>query len=139
MNIENKETITLNEFRAWLAGLIYGKQGQLPNLDDWKHIKAMLDKVQPDQEIVPVAVPAPAPQPIAIPKTIPRSPCEPWNPLPQIPHPTWIGDPPTIPDIIWCSGTVEQDPNNEVQYFNLSTQDLDGAFASLFSGDTERG
>lgn len=42
---EEQETITFNEFKTWLLGLIQGKNGALPDLDDWKEIKLMLDKV----------------------------------------------------------------------------------------------
>jgi len=45
-NIENKEEITFNEFRAWMTGLIRGKRGSLPDLEDWKQIKVMMDKVE---------------------------------------------------------------------------------------------
>lgn len=44
--MENKESITVSEFKAWLSGLIRGKNGQLPNIEDWKVIKTMLDKVK---------------------------------------------------------------------------------------------
>jgi len=43
-----KEEITFKEFTSWLTGLIRGKNGELPDLDDWKEIKSMLDKVKPD-------------------------------------------------------------------------------------------
>jgi len=45
-NVENKEEITFNEFRAWLTGVLRGKRGQLPDLNDWKQIKIMMDKVE---------------------------------------------------------------------------------------------
>lgn len=50
--VENKNSITLNEFKAWLVGLIRGKNGDLPNLEDWKEIKTMLDKVKAEKIIV---------------------------------------------------------------------------------------
>ena len=53
MNVETKEQITITEFKAWLTGLIRGKQGSLPNLDDWREIKKMLDKVQEEPTTVP--------------------------------------------------------------------------------------
>lgn len=49
---ENQETITLNEFKAWLVGLIRGKNGALPDLDDWNVIKNMIDKIVPETTIV---------------------------------------------------------------------------------------
>jgi len=42
---EHKEQITFIEFRTWLSGLIKQKHGALPDLDDWKQIKVMLDIV----------------------------------------------------------------------------------------------
>ncbi len=45
-SIENKDDITFNEFRAWMTGLIRGKRGALPDLEDWKQIKIMMDKVE---------------------------------------------------------------------------------------------
>lgn len=50
--IENQETITLGEFKAWLIGLIRGKNNTLPDLEDWKIIKTMLDKVVSEKEVV---------------------------------------------------------------------------------------
>ena len=50
--VENKEAISVDEFKAWLVGLIRGKNGTLPNLDDWKQIKIMLDKVQGEKVVV---------------------------------------------------------------------------------------
>ena len=44
--VEDKESISVSEFKAWLVGLIRGKSGQLPNIEDWKEIKKMLDKVE---------------------------------------------------------------------------------------------
>ena len=61
--IENKEKITLGEFKAWLAGLILGKKGILPDLEDWKQIKIMLDKVEEEKEVVTIPSPAPYPAP----------------------------------------------------------------------------
>ncbi len=49
---EVKEEITFNEFKAWLTGLIRGKRGQLPDLEDWKQIKVMVDKVEPEEETI---------------------------------------------------------------------------------------
>ena len=45
---EQKEEITFAEFTAWLTGVIRGKGGELPDLDDWKQIKLMMQKVQPE-------------------------------------------------------------------------------------------
>ena len=55
--IEDKEKITLGEFKAWLAGLILGKNGAIPDLEDWKQIKVMLDKVEEKKEYVTLPSP----------------------------------------------------------------------------------
>ena len=47
-NIEEQENVTFDEFRAWLSGLIVGKRGALPDVDDWRKIKNMLDRVHPE-------------------------------------------------------------------------------------------
>ena len=41
MKIEDRETISFDEFQMWLAGLIRGKQGAIPDLEDWRLIKKM--------------------------------------------------------------------------------------------------
>lgn len=108
MNVELKEDITFDEFKAWLTGLIRGKGGALPDLDDWRNIKEMIDKVVPEKEIVNIPIPAPADPP-------PFSP--PWpgyNPIwvtpdvnPNI-NPNWpgpyVGDPIPNPFEITCEG-----------------------------------
>lgn len=120
--MEHKEKITLDEFKAWLTGLIVGKRGALPDVKDWKKIKQMLDKVEP--ETVEVPVPAPSdPLPITppmVPGPYDPTPYDPyrwpqpdpyWSPntLPYtvgdpIPNPSWTGDPPPTPNTVWCSG-----------------------------------
>jgi len=45
-SIENCDEISFNEFRAWMIGLIRGKRGELPDIEDWKQIKTMMDKVK---------------------------------------------------------------------------------------------
>jgi len=40
-NVETTETISFDEFRAWLTGLIRGKNGTIPDVDDWKQVKIM--------------------------------------------------------------------------------------------------
>jgi hypothetical protein len=51
MNKENsgKQSITFKEFKAWINGLIVGKRGALPDLEDWKKIREMMDKVDGDE------------------------------------------------------------------------------------------
>jgi len=81
--VENKNEITINEFKAWLVGLIRGKNGDLPNLDDWKQIKTMLDKVQEEtvyveKEVMPWS---------------PYTPSYPYQPSPPYPYtPIMWGD-----------------------------------------------
>ena len=90
-----KETITFDEFRAWLTGLIVGKRGALPDLDDWKQIKQMMDKVVPEKETITIHVPTTPVQP---------EPHYPWTP----PQPYYVGDPPpySIPTI-WCNAGMQ--------------------------------
>ena len=47
-NIELKDEISVDEYKAWLTGLLRGKGSQLPDLKDWKAIKKMTDKIVPD-------------------------------------------------------------------------------------------
>lgn len=42
----SKEKITVAEFKAWLEGLVFGKRGALPDLEDWKMIKQMVDRIK---------------------------------------------------------------------------------------------
>lgn len=60
-NIELKDEITLDEYKAWLTGMLRGKGNKLPDLTDWKAIKKMTDKIIPD--VVEVQNPMPWPQP----------------------------------------------------------------------------
>lgn len=53
-NIELQDEITVDEYKAWLTGLLRGKGNTLPNLDDWKSIKKMTDKIVPDVVEVPI-------------------------------------------------------------------------------------
>ena len=75
------DTITFNEFRLWLTGLIQGKKGALPDIDDWKEIKKQLDRVVPDKEVVITTVPT-------TPDVTPQPSWE-WNPNTS---PYYIGD-----------------------------------------------
>ncbi len=56
-NTETKTEITFNEYRAWLTGLIRGKRGCVPDLEDWKQIKHMMDKVVPEVEVITLPAP----------------------------------------------------------------------------------
>jgi len=47
-NIEQKAEISLDEYKAWLAGLLRGKGKALPNLADWNTINIMADKIVAD-------------------------------------------------------------------------------------------
>ncbi len=91
--IDNQEEISLAEFKAWLAGLIRGKRGALPDLDDWKAIKETLDKIVPDVE--PIVGGPTMPVPIIIREIVK----EPYQPE-QVPYinpyqPIWITEPNT--------------------------------------------
>ena len=120
---ESKEVITFDEFKAWLTGLIVGKRGALPDLEDWKQIKKMMDKVVPETIIEEREVfkdfPFPSdPQPWKSPITpmIPASPpvtpdpYVPWTPTnPYAPNPwmertgaPWDG-PNTTDRFIWTT------------------------------------
>lgn len=52
--MNNKDTITFEEFKSWLTGLVVGKKGELPDVDDWREIKAMMDRVEPTHKKVEV-------------------------------------------------------------------------------------
>lgn len=81
-NTEGKEEISFNEFKAWLTGLIHGKRGQLPDLEDWKQIKVMMDKVELEVETIYVPAPtAPYPTPwyISNPPPFTTTPIPQWN------------------------------------------------------------
>lgn len=53
----SNQTITFNEFKQWLTGLIEGKKGGLPDFDDWELIKKKLDSVQPEVLNIPYPQP----------------------------------------------------------------------------------
>jgi hypothetical protein len=92
---EEEEKITFKEFKAWLVGLIRGKRGAIPDLQDWKQIKKMMDKVQ---EAEPTVIKRNDPVPC-----YPLQP-HPWeNPYwnPEL-DPVW-GDS-TVPTL-WCSSS----------------------------------
>ena len=92
--LEEQESITYDEFRAWLTGLIRGKRGALPDLNDWKIIKTMMDKVVVPQEQVVNPLPI-DPYPPSFPPYIPQGPYDTptWNPLsPNWQNPIICGD-----------------------------------------------
>ena len=84
MNIKSKEKISFDEFKAWVNGLLYGKGRAVPDADDWKEIKNMLEKVVPD--VVEMQNPETPffptlPQPQVVPYVTPNTPeVEPWKP-----------------------------------------------------------
>jgi len=79
MIVENKDEITFEEFSAWMVGMIRGKGGAIPDLDDWKEIKKMMDKVVPEKEYV--TSPTPVFPDIFPPNSPPPfvPPYQPWN------------------------------------------------------------
>lgn len=127
-NVETKEQISIVEFKAWLTGLIRGKGGALPDLDDWKEIKKMLDKVQDESDVRKADSPSISPSIIEeifrkkrderenkpapyVPWSTPND-TPPWKLVPKSPIPNFprIGDmptyvPPYIGDIVPLSTT----------------------------------
>jgi len=96
-DFELKETITFDEFKAWMTGFLQGKKGIVPNIIDWALIQRMMNKVTPDKEIVYV------PSPYA-----PITPYVPYNPHPDIyPSPMWPDTTPVWPGTypIWATST----------------------------------
>jgi hypothetical protein len=69
---ENQPTITFGEFKAWMAGLVLGKGGAIPDVNDWKMIKKMMDKVVEVQPIEPFEWPT-NPYPVTDPFQWPSS------------------------------------------------------------------
>lgn len=117
--IDTEEEITFAEFKAWLAGLIRGKRGALPDLEDWKAIKKLMDKVVPD--VAPPIVGGPAmPAPIIIREIVKEEPYRPEQ-FPYTPQPIWItpydntGYPPN--DGVWCNGQVDIPASDGAGYF----------------------
>lgn len=54
VELEQEEKLTIGEFQTWLKELWYGAKTitkQLPTVQDWKDIKAMMDKVVEEEEI----------------------------------------------------------------------------------------
>jgi len=106
---EEKETITLEEYKAWLVGLIRGKKGMLPDLEDWKQIKKMLDKIAPEKETIYVEK-GPSNPPTPEPFPSPYIPYEPYHP----PYgPGW-----TPKDFIWTSDGTD---NTQMTISGLSS------------------
>ncbi len=111
MSIETQTTITYAEFKAWMEGMIRGKRGALPDLEDWKNIKMMMDKVVPDKPIrvPPIGSPTPVPSAPYWP-TLPAIPSHPWQPtLPNTPWPRRETDPCTspTPHLPWITYTTD--------------------------------
>ena len=48
-NLEEAESITIDNYRFWLKEFILGLGGRVPNIEEWKIIKHMLDKVEQDE------------------------------------------------------------------------------------------
>jgi len=79
-NLENAEKITYNELRAWMTGLIRGKRGAIPDLEDWKQIKIMMDKVQPEVVTIPALNHSDVYGPIVTQPNYPNYPYDPYSP-----------------------------------------------------------
>ena len=84
--IERRNTITFGEFKCWLRGLIEGKRGVIPDIEDWKRIKQMMDKVVipenikyvPALPVAPVLYPLYPPGVHMYPTTPPQPTTLPW-------------------------------------------------------------
>ena len=130
MKIENRETITFYEFQMWLAGLIRGKQGAIPDLEDWRLIKKMLDKVEPEKEIVKEYITVPSP----------REPDpSPWpsipNPVTPYPNPISPSPTPWVPWKPW-EPSITPMPNTPRPY--VWTSDGTGSPPPMFGSTTDR-
>jgi len=77
-SVELKDEITFDEFKAWMNGLVRGKGSQLPNIDDWRMIKKMMDKVVPDVEKIIQHTPIYAPPVTPSYEKYPQTPMSPW-------------------------------------------------------------
>lgn len=79
--IEKRKTITFGEFKMWIQGLIVGKRGKLPDVNDWIRIKQMMDKVVPYEieKIIPVPISQPCIPPVPdYPPIVPMPTYQPW-------------------------------------------------------------
>jgi len=74
-NIERKTEITLDEYKAWLTGLLRGKGKALPNLADWNAINDMANKIVP----IIVEVQNPMTPSVSIPFTPVTNSPAPWH------------------------------------------------------------
>lgn len=105
--IEKRNTLTFGEFKMWLQGLIEGKGGKIPDLEDWKRIKKMMDKVYVPAPIIiaPVAPPA---------NPIYPNPIYPYYPpisVPMVPTPS-----PLSPSWTICGGDLSGGPVGGTDY-----------------------
>jgi len=104
---ETQETITFDEFKAWMSGFLQGKEGT-PNARDWVLIQRMINKVIPEKEIVTV------PSPYA--PYVPSYPHPDIYPAPAWPDttPVFPGTYPTYPTTwpTWTGTSAVELPNN---------------------------
>jgi len=130
-SFESKPTITFDEFKAWLSGLVVGKGGAVPDINDWKKIKKMMDKVveaEPYQPIFPQIplIPGRPENPFThpiFPYDDSGTPFNPWiepTTTPVLPNQDWTitcGD--TLvwanPDNVKTTTTFDIDASNELQ------------------------
>lgn len=112
-NIELQDEITVDEYKAWLTGLLRGKGSQLPDLNDWKMIKKMTDKIVPEV----VEVPAPA---------WPQYPTPQYPTTPE-PQPWWLTQPTCIPPQTWISSGSN---SGRIDGDNITIGSLSDAVAS---------
>lgn len=94
-----EDTITIGEFKMWLSGFIQGKEGRIPDLEDWKEIKRMLDRVKDEKKNGDFI----------------------W-PYPTIPYPTIYSDPPYTREYYISDGTgADTTTDNKITIGNNST------------------
>ena len=126
--VEDQDTLTVKEFKAWLVGMIRGKRGAIPDLDDWKQIKKMLDKVEESKETIIYK---------EVEKPGPNNPWQtPYNPHPHPPY--YVGDPPPnqVP-MIWYSDQSVPMSDNKFSVHGGSFTKLETAEGTINSNFTE--
>lgn len=107
-DFQSKDTITITEFRAWVAGFVSRDVDQImaAQLND---VLTMVLKVVPDS---PLTIPQ---TPVIPTWPIPRQ-TEPFN-TPRTPDPQW----PTSPPDIWCDATHVGGETNNTKHQSTNT------------------
>lgn len=116
---EETSPITFLEFKAFMFGLIQGKQGKLPDFDDWVKIKHMMDRVVPEQKDVPFFPNLPH---------IPPMDYTPFKTLPYEPAPWWVN--PITCDNTQTVVTSTMGTSNDATV-EFSLENLDNALSGM--------